>query len=267
MTRSDPQTVREQWGTICPSCLTDDALDVTASVAVRLTRDGTDAHASADGAHCWDSASKASCAACGWTGTIKEAETATKQHPRKSRDRATYTPVEVEAALAAWEHMIEQQDTALYEPHFDRLGRAGMRPCAIQAGWIAEAVFLQMQADGYEFAECFDYEFVPAVLNRLDWDALTADNQLAGEPYWPDTQALLDDLIEALPDSFFKADPKADWIAQARRECIKQWQYPDLLTDHQDKTDAAFNEKIEPSEFVKNLGETYDLIPVTSWNA
>lgn len=58
----------------CPSCGSDDALDVCAKVWVRLCDDGTDADASHDGSHEWDDDSPCMCNECGWEGTVKDAE-------------------------------------------------------------------------------------------------------------------------------------------------------------------------------------------------
>lgn len=264
---SNQSTVRSSWNAICPSCLQDDALDVQAHVLVRLCRDGTDADASGDGSHEWDSDSRLRCGSCGWTGLVRDAEQACKENPEKDVQRLSYTRIEVEAALCAWEHMIERRDAEPYASHFEGLGSAGMRSCAIQAGRIAEAVYLQMQSDGYELAVSFDFDMVPAVLDQLDWKALTDDNQFNGAPYRPDIEALFDALCEANPDDFYRADPKADWMATAKAECIRQWQYKDLLDDHAERTEAAYQSGEKPAEFVKALGEKYDLIPASDWMA
>ncbi len=51
-----------------------------------------------------------------------------------------FTDLEMEAALCAWEHLIDQRETPAFEPLFDALGSAGMRLAAIHAGAIALAV-------------------------------------------------------------------------------------------------------------------------------
>ncbi|WP_299640589.1 hypothetical protein [uncultured Tateyamaria sp.] len=132
-----------------------------------------------------------------------------------------------------------------------------MRSCAIQAGGIAEAVYADMLSLGYELSEPYDFEMVPAVLQQLDWDALVEDNQFNGQPYKPD----IDALGTAVEHLFHKPDPRIRWMAQARHECKKQWQYEGLLADHPEATEAAFNEGETPAGFVKALGEKYDLLP------
>jgi hypothetical protein len=58
----------------CPKCGCEDQIDVQAAIWVRLTSDGTDADAAADGGHDWTDDSSATCAACDYTGTVKEFE-------------------------------------------------------------------------------------------------------------------------------------------------------------------------------------------------
>jgi hypothetical protein len=61
-------------GLFCPECGASDQLDIAATVQVRLTADGTDADEADDGSHTWDDDSPCSCAACGWSGTVMNAD-------------------------------------------------------------------------------------------------------------------------------------------------------------------------------------------------
>ncbi len=54
----------------CPACGDTDAIDVAATVRVRLTDDGSDADASANGDHGYGPGSLATCAACGHVGKL-----------------------------------------------------------------------------------------------------------------------------------------------------------------------------------------------------
>lgn len=65
------ETVKEAWGLCCPGCGRDDALAVQVKSWAKLTPDGTDA----DDAHEWDQNSACACDACGWGGTVFDAET------------------------------------------------------------------------------------------------------------------------------------------------------------------------------------------------
>ncbi|MDR6954149.1 hypothetical protein J2X65_003517 [Ancylobacter sp. 3268] len=106
-------------------------------------------------------------------------------------DAKSYTPLQMEAALCAWEWMLEHQslgadNTDLWEA----MGASAMRNCSIQAGCIALLVHEHMEAQGYEFIGAYDWEFVPSILERLDWRALANDNQYHLVPYRPDVAAL-----------------------------------------------------------------------------
>lgn len=104
----------------------------------------------------------------------------------KFRDRDSYTTLQMEAALCAWEWMCENREHELLKPHFEGHGSGAMRHCSMQAGDIALRVHVHMESQGYEFADAYDWEFVPGVLLRLDWQRLVEDNQFSGESYDPD---------------------------------------------------------------------------------
>lgn len=72
----------------CPSCGSDDEIDIVAKVAVRLVHDGTDADMSRDGSHEWDDESPASCG-CGWEGKVIELDP--NWHGNQGQDRESYT--------------------------------------------------------------------------------------------------------------------------------------------------------------------------------
>lgn len=61
-----------QYGMFCPSCGQSDEIDISATVDVRLTIDGTDADASSDGSHNWDDDTPCSCANCGHSATVAD---------------------------------------------------------------------------------------------------------------------------------------------------------------------------------------------------
>lgn len=81
-------TVMQTFGMRCPSCKSDDAVDIQAVVWVRLTPNGTDADLSDDGSHEWDSASASRCSGCGWEGIAGNTlMTKTKEPNVKNPDR------------------------------------------------------------------------------------------------------------------------------------------------------------------------------------
>jgi hypothetical protein len=74
---SNPEeTVASYWKMRCPNpeCKRDDALDVYATVCVRLMPDGSDADESGDGDHEWEGESGCVCRACNWSGKVCDTE-------------------------------------------------------------------------------------------------------------------------------------------------------------------------------------------------
>jgi hypothetical protein len=71
-------TVLKTHDVKCPECGADDALDVAATLWVRLTPDGSDADLSHDGSHEWDANSNCLCG-CGWQGKVYEARKAAEK--------------------------------------------------------------------------------------------------------------------------------------------------------------------------------------------
>ena len=65
----NPNTVSEAWEMICPECHRDDDIRIRATIAVILTRHGTDP---TDSDTEWDDASIALCNRCGSTGTVRD---------------------------------------------------------------------------------------------------------------------------------------------------------------------------------------------------
>ena len=116
-------------------------------------------------------------------------------------DIASFTTLQMEAALCAWEWMLENTNHEVFandgEPLFEEVGYAGMRHCSMQAGLIVLQVFDHMEAQGFGFIGAYDWEFVPAVLPRLDWCKLCSDNQYHREPYFPDVAAIFASMFAA----------------------------------------------------------------------
>jgi hypothetical protein len=65
-------SVKNEWHMACPACGDDDQMDIGATVYVRLSVDGTDLMAAANGDHEWDGDSTALCCACGHAGTVRD---------------------------------------------------------------------------------------------------------------------------------------------------------------------------------------------------
>jgi ribosomal protein S27E len=58
----------------CPNCGAETAIDIEATVRVRVCSDGTDADASTDGTQTFDADSLAFCGRCGFRGTVRRFE-------------------------------------------------------------------------------------------------------------------------------------------------------------------------------------------------
>lgn len=191
---------------------------------------------------------------------------------KKFRDLDTLTVTQVEGALCAWEWMCENRDSELLKDYFEGLGSSGMRWASMQAGAIACQVHDYMDAQGYEFADAYDWEFVPTVLRLLDWRKLTDDNQYSGEPYKPDIHAIFCAMVAA--DKAGTTDPARrsfqrkdltpeEFTARCCAEAQLQWGYAGLVADHMERVNQAMEAGEDPAEFIKWLGEKYRLTPVS----
>jgi len=175
--------------------------------------------------------------------------------------REFFTALEMEAALCAWEWMLENVKHQVFHGIWEGLGYAAMRHCSYQGGAIALQVYDHMTALNYEFVSAYDWEFVPGVLRRLDWRKLAEDNQYSGEPYKPDVAAIFDDMLTEFPEELQHTDPRTTWLNRARAAAKRLWGYPELLTDHPELFDQAFEEGQKPDLFVEELGKDLDLTP------
>lgn len=73
-------TVREEWEMACPDCESDEAIDIYATVSVRLCPNGTDADESSDGGSEWADDSNAVCQNCGKEGKVSEFRLGNQTH-------------------------------------------------------------------------------------------------------------------------------------------------------------------------------------------
>lgn len=176
-----------------------------------------------------------------------------------------FTDLEMEAALCSWEHLIEQRESKTYAPLFDQNGTAAMRTGAIYAGAIALGVYDHMEAQGYAFVEAYDFEFIPAVMDRLDWQKLIAHRLYSGVTYAPSPASILDQLLEAMPNAFEKSPSAEQWMQRAEAEADRLWSYAALISDHREVAERARKDGDTPEDFAKALGEELDLIPAKVW--
>lgn len=193
----------------------------------------------------------------------------------------SFTPLQMEAALCAWEAMIEwrwNDESAKRNPdsfpefqqdmndQWEGIGIAGMRSVSIQAGHIAERVYALMERAGYEFHSAYDWEFVPAVLSRLDWAALCSDNQFNGPIYRPRLAPILKDMLAKHASDFAgPVLPETKWLDRARTMAETIWCYSGLVDDHIERFQSYRKAGCEPLQAVKEIGEKYDLTPRSEW--
>ncbi|MCO5730117.1 hypothetical protein [Rhizobium sp. SSA_523] len=198
---------------------------------------------------------------------------ATLSGAHKFRENDLFTTLQLEAALCAWEWMCEARDGDLLKPLFEGIGSSAMRHVSMQAGDIALRVHNHMESQGYEFVNAYDWEFVPEVLRRLDWDKLISDNQYGGEPYEPDIQGIFCAMVTA--DKASSVDPSNrdfhrtmlmsvdKYTAACWAEADRQWGYGDLVYDHGERVNEARENEEDPVDFIKWLGEKYGLTPAS----
>lgn len=89
----DEDECDNQFGLRCPECGASDQLDITATVTVRLTADGTDedqAHNGGTG-HEWHNESPCTCHACDYDGTVAEFEPAYQAEKKAIQGRLLHT--------------------------------------------------------------------------------------------------------------------------------------------------------------------------------
>jgi hypothetical protein len=70
-----------EWNLRCPDCGGTDAIDIAATVWVRLCPDGTDATLSHNGDHGWDEDSSVCCAACGFQSQVRHLRQNARDEP------------------------------------------------------------------------------------------------------------------------------------------------------------------------------------------
>lgn len=158
----------------------------------------------------------------------------------------------IEAALCVWEWWQHEDRNELWEKVADGVGSPGMRMVAVQAGQIVLTVYDLMTARGLEFTYAYDFDFVPAVCEQLDWNKLVENNQYGDGSYRPDPAPLLDHMMRLNPNQFHDR-----WIDDAKAEAAKQWKYPALVDDHEDSIDRTET----PAAWVKRIGEKHALTP------
>jgi hypothetical protein len=176
----------------------------------------------------------------------------------------TFSYLEVEAALCVWEcinewtlgdHINANGQPAWIELR-EQLGSAEMRHQSVELGqWCLQMwdILTKHDADFFD-GVAYDWEVIPLMLGY----ALNQDGRptIYAKELPPAQQTAL--LVA-------RAHLYAEFYAECGREANKQWGYVDLVSDHSEKVQQAFELGEEPKEHVKWLGEKYDLTPRLEW--
>lgn len=201
----------------------------------------------------------------------------------------TFTYAQLETALCTWEWLLEQVGTspeprklAQMTPNdlmsatklneiWGKIGACAMRHSTKFAADIVLQVHRHMKSCGYEFDGPYDWEFVPAVLHMLDWDALISFSQYGTAEhnpppaYTPDAADIWERIFPDIEGFLVEADPHAVWVAKARRAADKLFTYPNLVNDLRERFDEAFQAGEDPEKFTEQLGDKYGLIRRETW--
>jgi hypothetical protein len=172
----------------------------------------------------------------------------------------TFSYLEMEAALCIWECI--ESWTGGDNPREDweklrgEVGSASLRSASIElAPWLLSVFDICTKADRDFFdGIAYDWEVVPMIMNhidpaKIDWIFYGSE----GKP--PEAGA-----VASLVARQHLLD---EYIRDCRLEAGRQWAYSDLVSDHAERVESqGFESGDEPKEFVKWLGEKYDLSPV-----
>jgi hypothetical protein len=141
-------------------------------------------------------------------------------------------------------------------------GARGMRSAAWQMAPIIEDVWSGMTEDEKDGEVCWDFEFVPQFmlycLNFTDEDikpVVEGSDKLRA--LYRTSRDRCKAFVSKCPPSTRERD---SFIQDCRDEAEEQWCYADLISDHQEAVQRAFEAKEKPAEFVKALGEELELL-------
>lgn len=150
----------------------------------------------------------------------------------------------------------------------DDYGAGGMRRAAWEMASLIESVWNGMTEDEKDGAICWDFEFVPEfMLYCLNFTDEDVEPVIKGaeklRALYRTSRERCKAFVSKCPPSTRERD---SFIQGCRDEAEKQWKYADLISDHPDEVQRAFEAKEEPAEFVKALGEELELIDFGPWS-
>ncbi|TYO65472.1 hypothetical protein FXV83_16180 [Bradyrhizobium hipponense] len=142
-------------------------------------------------------------------------------------------------------------------------GARGMRWAAWQMAPIIESVWAIMPEADRDGMICWDFEFVPEfMIYCLNFGDGEDVNPVVARPedlrsLYQAARARCKAFVSKYPPSTRERD---QFIKDCRDEAEEQWCYADLISDHPDEVQRAFEAKEKPAEFVKALGEELELL-------
>ena len=165
-------------------------------------------------------------------------------------------------------HPLKQRELTMPE-WCDNFGSATIRDQSWQIAPKIEECWRGMTEDERDGAITWDWEFVPEfLLYCVDFDPNDEDLSFVSDDTeelikkWREGRATCVAFKSELPPSTHERDV---FFQECREEAEKQWKYADLISDHPDLVQRAFEAKEKPAEFVKALGEDLELIDFGPW--
>lgn len=171
--------------------------------------------------------------------------------------RKQYTHLEMEAALCVWEWIndVTLDDTPQNIKEWvtlrEGVGSVELRHQSIVLGkWCLKIYdLLTKQERDFFDSMAYDWEVIPMMLRNA--------NDPSGVPTiykesLPDPNAIAQLVAREV---LFK-----HYVWDCEREADSQWKYRDLVSDHDDVIERAFEEGDDPAKVIKELGEELELI-------
>ena len=197
----------------CPKCGGTGHIDISASIWVRVTHDGTDPDLSKDGTHEWGDDSPACCAACGHSGKVADYQ----QHEYMAHFRTTAGPADDIFVADTPEHALELARKTFTED----ASKLGFSPA--DCGFVELQEIRIVNQDGEELLDWMTDEYrlqlaAPLLLEALESQVETTRRIIdaCNTDGFPDT---VDDLIDAL-----------DRLSDCGRAVLDAWENGDLVS-------------------------------------
>jgi hypothetical protein len=146
-------------------------------------------------------------------------------------------------------------------------GARGMRWAAWQMAPLIESVWSGMTEDEKDGAICWDFEFVPEfMLYCLNFDEEDVEPVVKDIDQLRKLYRTSRERCKAWTGGPPSTRDRDQFFQDSRDEAEKQWKYGDLVSDHKDAVQSAFEAKEKPAEFIKALGADLELIDFGPWS-